>query len=156
MQWRYVCKLVKHVFVQNEICHMTFRNVPKNRKSWAYLILKATHSITGKTHYFVDKCLPFGASVSCAIFQELLNSIAHLVRYRTHKPLVNYLDDFLDVCDRICFPVSLEKTFWGTQLLTHYEVLPFCSSKYSDKNSNTLSRITNSFMEALNKKFLLP
>ena len=109
---------------------MAFRNIPLNKKSWCYLVLKATHPDTGITYYFVDKCLPFGASISCAIFQEFSNSIAFLVKYRTNKPLVNYLDDFffaalckevcdgqvevfLDICKNICFPVSLEKTFWG-------------------------------------------
>ena len=38
----------------------------------------------------------------------------------------------------------------------HFEVLPFCSSKYSDKNINTLSRITNTYVEAMNSKFYLP
>ena len=38
----------------------------------------------------------------------------------------------------------------------YFEVLPFCSSKYSDKNSNTLSRIVNSFALELNTKFYLP
>ena len=73
-------------------------------------------------------------------FQEFSNSIAHLVRYRTEKPLVNYLDDFffaslckeicdsqvevfLQICKAICFPVSLEKTFWGSQILTFLGLL---------------------------------
>ena len=54
--------------------------------------------------------------------------------YRTGKKVVNYLDDyffaalykllcdlqvqsFLDLCKDINFPVSLEKTFWGTTKL---------------------------------------
>ena len=37
-----------------------------------------------------------------------------------------------------------------------FEVLPFCSSKYSDKNTNVLSRILNSFIQALNTKHYLP
>ena len=49
---------------------MAFRNVPLDKKSWCYLVLKAAHPQTGKTYYFVDKCLPFGASISCAIFQS--------------------------------------------------------------------------------------
>ena len=119
---------------------MAFRNVPMNRKSWCYLILKAKHPVTGITYYFVDKCLPFGASISCAIFQAFSDSIAYLVTYRTRKPLVNYLDDFffaalwkamcdgqvqvfLNICNTICFPVSLEKTFWGTQFLTFLGLL---------------------------------
>ena len=54
---------------------MAFRNVLMDKKSWCYLILKATDPETGITFYFVDKCLPFGASISCAIFQEFSNSI---------------------------------------------------------------------------------
>ena len=91
--------------------------------------------MTGKIWYFADKCLPFGASISCAIFQEFSNSVAFIIKYRTKKPLVNYLDDyffaalkkllcdsqvktFLKICEFIKFPVSLEKTVWGTTILT--------------------------------------
>ena len=62
------------------------------------------------------------------------------MQWKTHKDLVNYLDDFffadmmkmicnsqvklfLDVCDRISFPVSLEKTFWGTVKLDFLRLL---------------------------------
>ena len=119
---------------------MAFRNVPLNRQSWKYLILKAFHPTTGKVFYFVGKCLPFRASISCAIFQEFSNSVAHLVKFRTRKNLVNYLDDyffaqllenecndqvkvFLWVCRMICFPVSLEKTVWASTLLTFLGLL---------------------------------
>ena len=125
----------KACFCAKSDMSMAFRNIPLNKRSLCYLILKATHPSTGQTYYFVDKCLPFGASISCAIFQAFSNSIVHLVTYRTRRPLVNYLDDFfftalckalcdgqvqvfLDICNSICFPVSLEKTYWGTQLLT--------------------------------------
>ena len=84
---------------------------------------------------FVDKCLPFGSSISCAHFQAFSNAVAHLVKHRTGKDLMNYLDDylfaallslvcdnqiqtFLDVCALINFPVSVEKMFWSsTQLV---------------------------------------
>ena len=119
---------------------MAFRNVPMNSKAWCFLVLKAKHPRTGKVYYFVDKCMPFGASISCAIFQAFSDSIAFVVQWRTNKPLVNYLDDFffaalykalcdgqvrifLEICGRICFPVSLEKTFWGTQMLTFLGLL---------------------------------
>ena len=111
-----------------------FRNVPLNPESWNLLVLKAYHPITGEEFWFVDKCLPFGASISCKIFQDISDAIAHLVKFETKKPLVNYLDDyffaavtkklcdlqvktFLGVCQDISFPVSLEKTFRGTTLL---------------------------------------
>ena len=119
---------------------MAFRNVPMDKDSWKYLVLKCAHPITGKMYYFVNKCMPFGASIRCAIFQEFSNSVGHIVKYQTKKPLVNYLDDyffaalkkllcdlqvstFLQICERICFPVSLEKTVWGCTLLTFLGLL---------------------------------
>ena len=95
--------------------------------------MKARNPVDGKWYYFVDKCLMFGAAISCAHFQRVSNAIAHLVRWRTtqqlgvDKPLINYLDDFLfiallkalcdgqmqifmDICKEINFPIALEKT----------------------------------------------
>ena len=83
--------------------------------------------ITGKNYFFFDKCLPFGASISCAHFQRFLNCVAHIHRARTGKSMNNYLDnfffvallkllcdglvsEFLQICQQINFPVSLEKT----------------------------------------------
>ena len=105
-----------------------FRNLGIKMEHWKYLIMKARNPKDGKMYYFVDKCLPFGAAISCSHFQRFSNAIAHLVTYRTNKPLVNYLDDFLfvallafmcnmqidaflEICQLIRFPVSLEKTF---------------------------------------------
>ena len=133
-------KAGQNCFCAKSDMSMAFGNIPLNRKSWCYLVLKAEHPVTSEVCYFVDKCLPFGASISCAIFQEFSNAIAHLVTFRTSKPLVNYLDDFfftalckaacdgqvqvfLDICSHICFPVSLEKTYWGTHLLTFLGLL---------------------------------
>ena len=105
-----------------------------------FLVMKARSPLDSKYYYFVDKCLPFGSSISCAHFQRLSNAIAHIVRHRTGKPLVNYLDDylfvqlmkafcdgqvqvFLDICDLIGLPVSMEKTFWSSTLLTFLGLL---------------------------------
>ena len=105
---------------------MVFRNVPLRPCDWPLLLLMAKHPLTGKTYYFVDKCLPFGASISCVIFQSFSDSVSHLVTFRTKRRNVNYLDDFffvamlrlmcdwqvntfLQVCQQINFPVSLEK-----------------------------------------------
>ena len=101
------------------------------RKFWKYLVMKARHPVTGVWYYFVDKCMPFGASISCANFQKFSDALSHIVKTKTGKENVNYLDDFffvallryicnnqvrvfLDICKMINFPVSLEKTFWGT------------------------------------------
>ena len=41
-------------------------------------------------------------------------------------------------------------------LKEQYDVLPFCSSRYNDRNSNMLSQIQHSFTTALNSKNYLP
>ena len=117
-----------------------FRHVPIRVKDWAVLVMKATNPLDAKVYYFVDKCLPFGSSISCAIFQRFSNAVAFLVRHRTKKQLVNYLDDyffaaliamicdyqlttFLKVCEEIQSPVALEKTFWSTSRLVFLGLL---------------------------------
>ena len=119
---------------------MAFRNLPLDRKSWPYLVLKAKHPETGEYWYFFDECLPFGSSISCKLFQDFSDSVAHLCTYCSKKSPVNYLDDylfvallkvwcnwqlqnFLNICSEICFPVSLDKTEWGTTLLVFLGLL---------------------------------
>ena len=119
---------------------MAFRNVPLKVEDFPLLLLKAMHPETKKFYYFVDKCLPFGSSISCAIFQAISDGIAFIVSQRTENPTVNYLDDyffsalmkawcdwqlnqFLDICQQINLPVALEKTFWGTQFMTFLGLL---------------------------------
>ena len=115
-----------------------FRLVPLRRQSWPWLIMKAQDPVTGKWQYFVDKCLPFGASISCAIFQEFSDALKHLIEYRMSEnhnldvtdTITNYLDDFLflaitlyncnlmieeflAMCELIGVPIAAEKTEWG-------------------------------------------
>ena len=117
-----------------------FRHVPLRRDQWYLLVMKAKHPVTHRTYYFVDKCLPFGSSISCAIFQAISDAIAFLVQFRMHKANVNYLDDylfaaalkrecdrqvrtFLRICEQIQFPVAMEKTYWGTTILVFLGLL---------------------------------
>ena len=105
-----------------------FRNLGLVREFWPFLLMKVRNLVDKKWYFFVDKCLPFGASISCAHFQAFSNAIAHIVRYFTKRECVNYLDDylfaalikaicdgqvrtFLDIYSQINFPISLEKTF---------------------------------------------
>ena len=107
-----------------------FRNLGILKKHWKFLVIMAISPIDGKKYYFVDKALPFGSSISCAHFQDFSNAVAHIVKKKSGKSLVNYLDDylfaallamicnnhiqlFLDICETINFPVSLGKTFWA-------------------------------------------
>ena len=117
-----------------------FRHVPMAASEWWLLVMKAYHPVTNKLWYFVDKCLPFGSSISCAIFQAISDAIAWIVKYRTKKNNVNYLDDylfaaalrafcnqqiddFLTVCALINFPVALELTFLGMLLDTERQLI---------------------------------
>ena len=112
-----------------------FRILGLNPRSWRWLVLKAWHPITKNWQFFFDKCLPFSSSISCALSQAVSDAIAHIVRFKTGKDLVNYLDDylfaalmkiicdgqlqmFLDICKQIRFPVSLEKTIFGDTCIT--------------------------------------
>ena len=91
------------------------------------------HEGSGPNHntnfYFVDKCLPFGSSVSCSHFQRVSNAICHIIKFKSglKHSITNYLDDFLfthcvrqqcdelidqflDICASIAFPVANDKT----------------------------------------------
>ena len=65
---------------------MAFRNVSVRGQDWCLLILKAEHPVTHKVYFFVDKCLPFGSSISCAIFQDFSDAVAFLVTHHTKQP----------------------------------------------------------------------
>ena len=64
-----------------------FRNLEIKRKDWKYLVMKAVSPIDGKTYYFVDKCLPFGASISCLHFQRFSNAVKHKLYNGTLKKI---------------------------------------------------------------------
>ena len=117
-----------------------FRHFAIKKKFWKYLVMKAKNPSDGKWYYFVDKCMPFGASISCSHFQRFSNAVAHIVKYFTGKENINYLDDyffaqllkvkcneqietFIQICEKIRFPVSMEKTFWATTRLSFLGLL---------------------------------
>ena len=117
-----------------------FRHLPIRPEDWPLLVMKAESPIDGKFYFFIDKCLPFGASISCAHFQSFSNALSHIVKVKSGRNNTNYLDDFffvalqkficdqniqlfLNICREISFPVSLEKTFWGTTRLTFLGLL---------------------------------
>ena len=52
-----------------------FRLVPLSPQCRRWMIMMAENPDTHKKQYFVDKCLPFGSSISCAIFQRFSNAI---------------------------------------------------------------------------------
>ena len=119
-----------------------FRVLPLSADSWKWLLIKAKHPVTDSTVFFVDKNLPFGSRISCAHFQKVSNCIRHLTEHAAgrRRVITNYLDDFLfiditkvgcnflvdsflEVCHKIQFPVSVEKTVWATRNLVFLGIL---------------------------------
>ena len=111
-----------------------FRHLGIKPSDWCLLVMKAESPIDNKMYYFIDKCLPFGASISCAHFQDFSDALSYIVKCKTLRDNINYLDDFffaaarkwlcdndiqvfLNVCRDINFPVSMDKTQWGTDLI---------------------------------------
>ena len=108
-------------------------------------ILAAHDPKTNKLCYFVDKCLPCGASISCSHFQRFSNGLAHVMKYlveekNLHFTITNYLDDFLfitnrqhdcnkmvrifiDMCNKIRLPLSLNKTEWASKRIVFLGIL---------------------------------
>ena len=130
----------KHCKCSKSDWKTAFRHFPILSKFWNLLVMKAKDPETGKWWYFVDKCMPFGSSISCSHFQKFSDAIAHVMRVKTGKDNVNYLDDFLfiallrwlcnhqtslfmEICETIHFPVALEKTCWATTLISFLGML---------------------------------
>lgn len=103
-----------------------FRRIPLNKDDSRWLIMKAENPSDRRTYYFADRCLCFGHSISCRIYQDFSMAVGHIHAYRTGKKPNCYLDDVLVVamkehfcrylmmeyqhlCDIIGLPLSPEK-----------------------------------------------
>ena len=119
-----------------------FRGLPIFPGHWKLLILKAEDPESGKVKYFVDKCLPFGASISYLHFQRFSNTLKYILEVITgqYHSVTNYLDDFLfiqqrkvdcdrmvraflKICEKIKFPVAADKTVWGSKRIVFLGIL---------------------------------
>ena len=117
-----------------------FRVLCIRPQGWALLVMKAQSPFDDKIYYFVDKCLPFGHAMSCALFQKMSDAMEWICRSQSGKEGVNYLDDFLfadalktqcnrqltiflQVCIDIGFPYSDEKTVQATDRLVFLGLL---------------------------------
>ena len=119
-----------------------FRILGLSRSSWKWLIMKAQDPLTNEWKFFVDKCLPFGSSISCSHFQRFSDALCHIVEFKlqTKRRVTNYLDDFLfiartlarcntmirtfmDMCDDLGVPLSPEKTEWAAEWIIFLGIL---------------------------------
>ena len=98
---------------------------------------------TGEWKYFLDKCLPFGASISCAMFQRFSNALKHLIQAKSGaipESITNYLNDFLflaltllgcnliinqflDLCQELGVPIAIEKAKWASEYVVFLGIL---------------------------------
>ena len=117
------------VFLGKTDLSSAFRVLPMNKNCFCWLIFKAEDPTDGKFKYFIDKCLPFGTSIRCTLYQHFSNALRHLLEHRTGKDgkaVMNYLDDFLfmaitrwicnqmiqefiSLCNYLNVPVAMEK-----------------------------------------------
>ena len=147
---RLILKLMKQrnyqgpIFFAKSDLMSAFRILPILPKQRNYLIMKAENpNVTPRTFfYFIEKNLSFGGSISCSHFQHFSEGLRHIFERRTGKAgqIINYLDDFLffgtsveecdfmvrnflSTCQEIGFPVSLDKTEWGTDRIVFLGIL---------------------------------
>ena len=100
----------KTIFLGKTDLTSAFRVLCMNLESFKWLIFKAKDPSDGRFKYFVDKCLPFRARISCSHYQRFSSSIRHILKNRiqnikshiddgfggkTKEEIDNYLDDFL-------------------------------------------------------------
>ena len=119
-----------------------FRLVSLKPGQRMWLVMKAKDPKMGKTLFFIDKCLPFGASISCTIFQAFSDALHHTIQFhlQVQDAITNYLDDylfialtklycdymiqkFLELCEQINCPISREKTEWGSVVIVFLGML---------------------------------
>ena len=103
LEWRWRNRFEDHrkaettVFVGKSDLKSAFCMLGLSCDSWPWLVMRAQDPQTGVWKYFVDKCLTFGTSISCAHFQRFSNALCHLIEFKTNTQgqVTNYLDDFL-------------------------------------------------------------
>ena len=98
-----------------------FRNIPMQFSNLNLL------GICVQGQYFIDCALPFGASISCAIFEQVATLIHWIAEKHAGHKMVHYLDDFftvhqyasvcrsimstfMDICEQIAMPIALDKS----------------------------------------------
>ena len=123
------------VFLGKTDLSSAFCVLPLKISCFCWLVFKAEDPADGKFKYFMEKCLSFGASISCSHYQRFSNALRHILKVRTQrKSITNYLDDFLFaaitkwlcnqqihefliLCEELAVPVAVEKTEWASTMI---------------------------------------
>ena len=130
------------IFYSKADLKSAFYILPVFVRDRAWLILMAEALETGEKMYFVEKCLPFGASISCALFQAFSDALQHVTEFllKTEDRIMNYLDNFLfiamlelecnhmmetfiSLCKCINCPISEEKSECASSIMVFLGIL---------------------------------
>ena len=156
------------IYYSKTDCSHAFRILPAKINHRKFLTMCAIHPLMGKQYYFIDKCMPFGSSISCVQFQAFSNALKYIIEWKVSFTLqydipsavLNYLDDFLfmaiskllcdgmmteflELCSQIGCPISGDKTEWGTTLIVSLGI-------FLNGRNNTLSIPVDKRIKAIN------
>ena len=96
-----VVKMGKVAYMSKGDVKSAFIIVPIHKQDWHLLGIKIQQD------YYMDICLPFGASISCAIFEQVGTLLQWLAHCQAGHEIICYLDDFFTahqiqyVCNQI-------------------------------------------------------
>ena len=65
-----VCEGAEQIYLSKTDGQSAFHVLLLSPQSWRRLVMKAVNLVMSKMQYFVDKCLPFGASKVVLIFRD--------------------------------------------------------------------------------------
>ena len=160
-----------NIFFSKSDLRSAFRILPILPEQRKFLLMRARNPNTGNLAFFVENCLPFGASISCSNFQFFSDSLQHIIENITGRgfTVTNYLDDFLfiattrrvcnetvqrflSMCEEIGCPVSLEKTEWANELMVFLGILLNGINKTLSIPEEKIHKALNLLNWALQKK----
>lgn len=129
--------------------------------------------INGEFYY--DKCLPFGASISCSLFEKFSTFIEWAVKVHSshrHPAILHYLDDFLfggkkgtnecadlmdtfkQFCSSLGVPLALDKTKGPSSVIVFLGIEIDTSNMVLRLPQEKLSKLQAQLMSAYNSKKL--
>ena len=113
---------------------LAFRQLLGRPSQYKWLLMQAQSHIDGNWYFF-------GASISCTHLSTVSDALHHIIEFKTRlNSNTNYLDDFLflaiskllcnemvncfiQICEELNCPLSIEKTEWATEIIIFLGVL---------------------------------
>ncbi|KAK3086984.1 hypothetical protein FSP39_000036 [Pinctada imbricata] len=121
--------------------------------------------------YYIDKCLPFGCSISCSIFEKFATFLEWLVKFESGVPTVHhYLDDFVfaassesnecsqlmhtfkRVCGSLGIPLNEEKTEGPSTQIIYLGLLIDTIQQKISIPENKLKDLASALLTTIGKK----